>query len=291
MGSGAATGGTVTIGAGDVIQITNPTPGTVSYGSDMSGTQIKASAPVEVFGGHACVYIPASEAACDHLEQVMLPTETLGSDYLVIPPNMTGIVTGNRLTKPTHFIRIIGTSSSTSLTYQPTPNIVSGTASASVGAGGVVIFETDTPFHLTSTNPVLVSMYMEGAGNYNSNPNTAELNGDPSQSIDVPTAQFRSTYAFTAPSTYSINWATVIAPTGNSVTIDSTTIPSTSFTAIGTSGYGFYHYKICDGGTTTTCSSISANHSASSTAGFGIQVYGYGSYTSYWYPGGLNLTR
>ena len=23
---------------------------------------------------------------------------------------------------------------------------------------------------------------------------------------------------------------------------------------------------------------------------FGITVYGYGQYTSYWYPGGLNLT-
>jgi len=30
---------------------------------------------------------------------------------------------------------------------------------------------------------------------------------------------------------------------------------------------------------------------ASSAGSFGIQIYGYGSYTSYWYPGGLNLTR
>ena len=28
-----------------------------------------------------------------------------------------------------------------------------------------------------------------------------------------------------------------------------------------------------------------------STAPFGIEVYGYGEYTSYMYPGGLNLTR
>jgi len=31
------------------------------------------------------------------------------------------------------------------------------------------------------------------------------------------------------------------------------------------------------------------NHSMSGTMPFGIQVYGYGQYTSYWYPGGLNL--
>jgi hypothetical protein len=31
------------------------------------------------------------------------------------------------------------------------------------------------------------------------------------------------------------------------------------------------------------------NHHISGTLPFGIQVYGYGQYTSYWYPGGLDL--
>jgi len=219
----------------------------------------------------------------------MFPTETLGSDYLVVPPNVTGITSGSRLSKPSHIIRIVGTKAGTTLTYSPAPTIISGTASSTVGAGGVVVFETSTPFRLTSSNPVVVAMYMEGSTNY-STTNYVQT-GDPAQSVTVPTAQFRNTYPFTAPSSYYINWATLIAPTGNSVTIDSTTIPSTSFTAIGTSGYGYYYYKICDGGSSPTCGSISANHTASSTSAFGIQIYGYGSYTSYWYPGGLNLTR
>ncbi len=277
-------GGTITIGAGDVVQITNPTPGTVSYGSDMSGTLIKASAPVEVFGGHACIYIPVSEAACDHMEQIMFPLETLKNDYLVVPPNVTGITTTKQ---PSHFIRIIGTVASTTLTYSPTPTVTSGTLPTTLNAGQVGVFETPTPFEVTGSNPILVSMYMEGSQNYGG----GVLNGDPSQSIAVPTGQFRTNYAFSAPSTYYINWVTVIAPSGNSVTVDTTTIPSTSFTAIGSSGYGYYHYKICDNGGSPLCSSTSASHTASSSVAFGIQVYGYGSYTSYWYPGGLNLTR
>ena len=32
-------------------------------------------------------------------------------------------------------------------------------------------------------------------------------------------------------------------------------------------------------------------HSATSAVQFGLQVYGYGSYTSYFYPGGLDLKR
>jgi IgGFc binding protein len=283
----SGTGGTVTIGAGDVIQITNPTLTTETYGTDMSGTQISATEPVEVFGGHGCTYVPSSTPACDHIEQVMFPKETLGSDYLIVPPNMTGIVSGSPKKNPTHIVHILGTVASTSLTYQPTPNVISGSAAGTVGAGGVVTFETDTPFHLTATNAVLVSMTMESSNNFGG----GVLNGDPSMSVDVPTAQFRDNYAFTAPASYYINWATVIAPTGNTVTIDTTTIPATSFTAIGLSGYGYYHYKICDNSTATTCTSVSANHTATSAGTFGIQVYGYGSYTSYWYPGGLNLTR
>jgi len=286
----SGTGGTVSIGAGDVIQITNPYPGTVSYGTDMSGMKIAASAPVEVFGGHSCIYIPASEGYCDHLEEVMFPYETLQKDYLVVPPNMTGIVSGNRLSAPSHFIRVVGTTNGTTLTYDPSPTVISGTASTSVNAGGVVVFETSTPFHLTSTQPVLVSMYMEGSANYNASGNAA-LNGDPAQSVAVATGQFRDNYTFTAPSNYYINWATLIAPSGKSVTVDTTTIPSTSFTAIGSSGYGYYHYKLCDNSGSPTCTSVSANHTASSAAAFGIQVYGYGTDTSYWYPGGLNLTR
>ena len=278
------TGGTITLNAGDVIQITNPTPGTVSYGTDMSGTLVKATAPVEVFGGQACIYIPATEAACDHMEEVMFPLETLGSTYLVVPPNMTGITTTK---SPSHFVRIIGTVASTTLTYTPSPTISSGTLPTTLNAGQVGIFETPTPFQVTASSPVLVSMYMEGSENYGG----GVLNGDPSQSIAVATAQFRDNYTFTAPNNYYINWVTVIAPSGNSVTIDTTTIPSTSFTAIGTSGYGYYHYQICDDGGSPLCSAVSSNHAASSAGTFGIQVYGYGSYTSYWYPGGLNLTR
>ena len=32
------------------------------------------------------------------------------------------------------------------------------------------------------------------------------------------------------------------------------------------------------------------SHSITGSAAFGITVYGYGQYTSYWYPGGLDLS-
>ncbi len=272
----AANGGTVTLGRGDVLQITNPTPGTGSYGSDMSGTGISASAPVEVFGGQACVYIPASQGYCDHMEEVMFPKETLREDYLVVPPKVTGYT-------PKHFVRIVGTVNGTTLTYDPTPTVTSGTASTSLNAGQVAVFETATPFHVTANanHPFEVASYMEGSSNFGD----GVLSGDPAMSMEVATAQFRTSYAFTAPNNYQINWVTVLAPTGKAVTIDGNNV--TGWTTIGNSGYRFAYYQICNG----NCGNSSSNHSASGTAGFGIQVYGYGSYTSYMYPGGLDLNR
>ena len=59
------------------------------------------------------------------------------------------------------------------------------------------------------------------------------------------------------------------------------------WTNIGASGYRFAYYQICSG----NCGSFSSNHAATGSLPFGIQVYGYGSYTSYMYPGGLDLKR
>ena len=58
-----------------------------------------------------------------------------------------------------------------------------------------------------------------------------------------------------------------------------------SFTAVGGSGFGLarvYPLTAGPGG--------DGSHNITGNAPFGITVYGYGQYTSYWYPGGLNLT-
>ena len=108
-------------------------------------------------------------------------------------------------------------------------------------------------------------------------------------SLAVATAQFRASYAFTAPPNYYENWVSVIAPTGATVTVtdDGTTHSVSSGTVIGSSGYYVANIGLC----ANSKSGCTGAHTASSSSPFGIQVYGYGSYTSYMYPGGLNLTR
>ncbi|HEY2366527.1 MAG TPA: IgGFc-binding protein, partial [Polyangiaceae bacterium] len=133
---------TVTLNAGDVLQINSTANATASaYGTDPSGSVIKASQPVEVFGGSDCTNVPVTIQACDHLEEVVFPLETLATTYAVVPPNMTGITTTK---KPSHFLRMVGTVNNTSLTYTPS---VTG-APATLSAGQVSLFETSTPFQV-----------------------------------------------------------------------------------------------------------------------------------------------
>jgi IgGFc binding protein len=278
-----ATGGTITMNQGDVLQVTNPTPGTTAYGGDLSGSKVTATQPVEVIGGVSCEYTPATEGYCDHLEQVNFPLETLGTNYLVALPY-------NQNDTPRQFVKIIGTVNGTTLTY----NGITGEP-ASVNAGGVVTFETTSDFEVTASNPIEVGQYMEGQNDFGTpcvdvEPPAGQTCGDPSMSLAVATAQFRSSYAFTAPPNYYQNWVSVIAPNGASVTVTdcggACNHTVSGGTAIGPSYY-VANVSLC----ADSASGCTGAHSASSTSNFGIQVYGYGSYTSYMYPGGLNLTR
>jgi hypothetical protein len=279
----AANGGTVTLNAGDVLQIATDSnaAGDGTWGTDPSGALITATAPVEVFGGSDCTYVPAGTQACDHLEQINFPVETLGKDYLVARPT-------NVNATPREFVKIIGTVDGTGLTYDG----ITGQP-ATVGAGGVVLFETTTDFRLTATHPIEVAEYMEGQEAFGTGCVVAspggQTCGDPSMSLAVSTAQFRTQYPFTSPPNYYQNWANIIAANGTTVTVTDTPTSHTitSGTAIGSSGYYVASVPLC----ANNLSGCTGNHMATATVPFGIKVYGYGSATSYMYPGGLNLSR
>jgi IgGFc binding protein len=278
-GSGlTSSGGTVTLNAGDVLEIASAANGSATaYGSDPTGTLVAATAPVEVFAGSDCTYIPVGVPACDHIEEIQFPIETLGKDYLVtLPDNTDGT--------PQQYVKIVGTVAGTTLTYDPATGYVTAPATT-LGAGQFTYFQTTQNFHVTASQPIAVAQYMESENNFT----PSDTAGDPSMSMAVATAQFRNSYGFVAPSNYIQAWANIIAPTGASVTVTDypTNQTITTGTTIGTSGYYVAHVQVCD----NDLAGCTGNHTASSTSSFGIQVYGYGSYTSLMYPGGLNLNR
>ncbi|NVB82700.1 MAG: hypothetical protein HOV81_30265 [Kofleriaceae bacterium] len=252
---------TVMLNAGDVIEI-------AAFNGDLSGSLIDADKPVQVISGHFCAVVPdLSTPACDHLEESMFPVDTLGTQYVINAPAVTTIPNGK-----VEVIRIIATTANTALTYDP-PQANAPTMIAQAG-GFVDLVGNSQSFKITADQKILVAQYMEGQS---AGGNT----GDPAMTLAVPVEQFRSEYLFHAPTSYESNYVDVTAPVGATVMLDGTPL---NLTPIGTSGYALARVSALNAGPNND-----GNHQIQGTMAFGITVYGYGQYTSYWYPGGLDL--
>ena len=252
---------TITLMSGDVIELT-------SRDGDFTGTSISGDKPLQVISGHYCADIPDGVAACDHIEESMFSVDALGRRYLVNAPAVTSIPTGKA-----EVVRIIATTAGTNLLYDPPQ---AGAPATIANAGDFVeISGTTASFLITADQKVLVAQYMEGQ-------DAGGGTGDPAMTLAVPVEQFRTSYLFHAPTNYESNYVDVTAPMGANIMLDG--MPLT-LTAVGTSGFGLsrvYPLGAGPGG--------DGSHNITGDMAFGITVYGYGQYTSYWYPGGLNLT-
>ncbi len=264
-------GGTVSfnVDQGEVVEILGGTADT----SDLSGSVIQATAPIQVITGHPCMNNPADAPACDHVEETVFPAETLGKHYIVTVP------TGPNGTPVGHTVRFYGNVDGTNLTYHPT---IAG-APDTLNAGEVVeISQLSTDFEVTGDHEFIIGSFQLG-GTLVDPMGALSLNfsqGDPAESFAVSAEQFRSSYVFLAPDDYSESYVDIAVPAGATVTVDGTTA-SKAASPISGSTFGVLRLKLGAG--------VSGAHVLTATAPVGIQVMGYGDYTSYQYPGGLDL--
>lgn len=268
--------GTVVLDRGDVLEVL------ASHGSDTedaSGTIIKADKPVQVIGGHSCANIPdPTTGACDHLEEAIFPTQILGTDYVVSYPAAVA-------SQSPFLLRISAVKADTKIEFEPAL------------VEPITLSPEDPPFELrigrferaapevqrspsdvrvTADKPILIAQYMHGQ---NAVPSGA---GDPSMSLAVPIAQYRDEYTFTAPTTYDSNFINVIAKIGTRIELDGEPLDGDA-ADVGDSDYHVVRARLPEGG--------SGVHRITGGDAFGLVVYGYGRFTSYMYPGGLDLRR
>jgi len=234
--------------------------------SDLSGSLVQADKPVQVIAGVPCIANPT--AACDHIEASVMPAETLGQHYVVTVP------TGPHDTPVVTTVRMVGNVDGTTLSYTPS---VSG-APATLNAGQVVEFDASADFVVTGNHEFLVGMVMKSGSVVD--PNAAQAEGDPSLSTAIAVEQYRLKYVFLAPDDYDLNYADVVAPMNAKVTLDGAAVTATP-AKVGSSGYGVFRIKLTSGN--------AGAHTLESDQPAGLQVLGYGFYTSYQYPGGLDL--
>lgn len=271
---------------GDALQIVGATPAVCSVGFDellpgspptvveyctvgaeydLSGTRIRADGPVQVTAGHDCAFVPYNRWACDHLEETLFPEGTWGREAIV---SVTRPLRGEP-----NIVRIMSGSDGNIIDFDPAPT---GIGSSTLNRGAILEFETWESFRVRGSAPLQVAQFLVGQDYGGARSSGSMGQGDPAMSLAVPTAQFRTQYTFFAPVTYTTNYVNVTAPLEATVTLDA--VPVRGFSPVGATGFGVSAVEILGG-----------RHTITSDQPFGIVVYGFGAYTSYMYPGGLDL--
>jgi hypothetical protein len=261
-----ATGGELdlTMNAGDVAQLV----GSLGNTFDQSGSLVVADNPVQVIAGTPCQDVPDGQPACDHLEQSVFPAETLGQQYFVNMPM------GPLSLPVAHVVRLYGNVDGTTLTYAPSqpPGCPSTIDAGQVVGCGIVYGD----FEVTGNNAFGVATFMLGGTIVDPSGGL----GDPSESLVASVEQYRTKYVFLAPNDYVENYVDVVAPAGTVVFLDGAPARWLLHTAIA-DGYSVWRAQLSASG--------DGAHTVESSAPVGMQVLGYGEYTSYQYPAGLNL--
>lgn len=262
-GGGVATDGAgmILLQQGDVLQVLTELDGK----SDLTGGFVHADKPVQVFGGHNCSNVPLNVEACDHLEESMFPLETLGLEYLVVPP----VQTSNDTNHKAQVVRVIAVQDNTALTFdpdQPVQNVLNQ-------AGEFIEIPLSTAFYkIKADKKILVAQYMVGqTGGYGT--------GDPSMLLAVSEVQWRADYQVHAPISWETNYADLIAKEGTEVMVDDAVV--VNWKPIGASGYVYSHVKLTN--------EENGTHKITGNQPVGVSVYGLQNSGSYWYPGGLDL--
>ena len=273
----------VTVGPGDVVQLLSGTyegacPGE-SHGEgtatnirycdtgadyDLTGTEIRANGPVAVISGHDCAFVPYDRWACDHLEEQLFPVESLGRSVLVgqTEPQRTG--------EP-NLVRIVSAADDNTITIEPgdTPPIT-------LDRGDFHELELRGGARITATGAILVAQFMVGQDYAGLGRGGRGAVGDPAMALAIPEEQFRTTYTFLAPDTYTESWLNVIAPRGARIVLDDTLV--TGFAELGSGDWQLARVRVASG-----------VHHVDGDRPFGTLVYGVAAYTSYLVPGGLDL--
>lgn len=237
---------------------------------DLTGTEIVASAPVAVFGAHDCDFIPYNRWACDHLEEQLFPFETWGKHFVVSQ--------SHREADEPDLWRVLSGADDNVLRFDP--ESVHG--EVRLGRGELVEFEAHDAFLIEAERPVMVGQFLVGQ-NYSFVPNGEELPpGDPAFVLAVPVEQWRDSYNFLAPGTFDRSFVNITTHKDvfQSIVFDGESLDDEDWQMVGLTEYVVLRREIQPG-----------SHSIRSLSDepFGILVYGFGQYTSYMVPGGLDL--
>lgn len=257
VGTPAGTGvPAVAAGATGTVTMNNGDTLQVAVYADLTGTRVVSDKPIWVVGAMSCVQVPTGVTACDHLEEQQIPLEYWGETYVGAHSPQRG--------NETYHWRIFGGAEGVQVTTDP----VQPGFPVTLGDGEWFGFTSQESFIISADGPVMPVQYLEsqsgGAGT-----------GDPAMVQMVPVEQFLDRYAFVTGTGYDVHYVQITREAGAAdVLVDGVVV--TGYYAVG--DYEVADWPIAEG-----------SHNAVSDNAFGIVGVGYTGFTSYAYPGGLEL--
>ena len=271
-----------TLGAGDVVQLVSEVPsrctGSTDRDSDgtycllgedydLTGSAIRVrttGGAIGVISGHDCTFVPYNRWACDHLEEMLAPTESWGTEIVV--------GRSEALRGEPNVVRVLSARDGNVITFDPAVR-----EPVSLGFGEMLELEVEGSVRLSGTESFTVAQFLVGQDYAGVGTSGREGNGDPAYAFGIPTAQFRTDYTVLTPASYRLGYLGITRRAGSTVILDGS--PLGPGTAIGDSPWEVVQVEV-DGG---------VHRLESSGSPFGVVVYGFGAYTSYMYPGGLDF--
>jgi hypothetical protein len=200
--------------------------------------------------------VPPGFGYCHHLVEQLPPVASWGSRYVTTP--LASRSKGDTF-------RIVTAEDDATVT-------VDGAAVATLDAGEFHERLIDGASTIDANKPILVVQYSNGSS-------FDDTVSDPFMVILPPFEQFQEAYTVTTPATgfahNYVNLAVPVAATG-AVKLDGQALPASTFKAVGDSGFAAGSVEVGLG-----------DHRLESTSPFGVTVYGFDSFDSYGYSGGL----
>lgn len=313
---------TVTLGEFDVLNLE-----TDGLNNDFTGTQVSASQDVSVFVGSEASDAPrfdtyATRQCCaDHLEDQLFSNSTLGSRFLIARMPPRSVALNNAFLDPVRdsvaevnepeWVRVqaisIGTTTVTTTLPPPDDRFT-------LELGDSIILRADQDFTMTALGgrPIAVMQVLpsqEALGIPQRYPG-----GDPAIVMVPPREQYRRDYVFLTPNRYAFDFVVITADATTDILLDGESPDPSRCTMSPADGIvrlpgdpppGEVIYRCqlsfpdiancpeeeegCEGGVLEGEQNDGV-HTLVATEPVGVVVYGFDSFVSYAYAGGLNLT-
>ncbi len=240
-------------------------------GTDVSGTRVISDKPVVVYGSHQRTNIPFNQSSGrDHLVEQMIPVKHWALGSIATPFNQVP-----KSSPDQDFMRIIASEDSTLIALDSIPVRI-------INKGEIGVVPLNNTEIITTNKPVMIAQY------HNSSVDEKEIRietdtlGDPFYTLTFAREQFDSIYTFNSFSSVEFreHYINIAIPTERikTIVLDGSSVNESSFKRIKKTSYSYAQIKVNSG-----------SHHIHAASPFALQIYGYGGYNSYGYPGGIVL--